>query len=318
MIKKIILPTFLFVLACSLTACSLTACAVSKYTSQDQSTGTASRKTVIEMELTKDYDVTEPFVNARLFASSADLDVLEATATCQLDGESGILEIKEQETGLVLWEKSWDESIDHDTFTLSLNQVVKDKEYAIYFTGTKINSAKVTITFENSFIQERERPLHPTSEPLFNNQSGNFFHTLTITDQDPITAEFDVELDGGEATFLVIEVTEDMEATAHYTYTTYEQEGAAWGYYLYGSEAKTTFDLRSGTENVYLKFWTDESVALKQGRNIFYISGNDTSCKMHFEVSGLDHTKVSYVGMYLQEEALEMLKALEEVSPRKE
>lgn len=149
-------------------------------------------------------------------------------------------------------------------------------------------------------------------------ESGNYFHTLTITDQDPITAEFDVELDGGEATFLVIEVTEDMEATAHYTYTTHEQDGAAWGYYLHGSEAKTSFDLRSGTENVYLKFWTDESVALKQGRNIFYISGNDTSCKMHFEISGLDHTKVSYVGMRIQEEALEMLESLEEVRPMKE
>lgn len=132
--------------------------------------------------------------------------------------------------------------------------------------------------------------------------------SITIADQEVICSEFDIDLTEDETTFLTLEVTEDTEATAHYSYTTREKEGAVWGYYVSGSEEKTAFELRAGTESVYDMFWTDKTIALKRGTNIFYISGDDVSCKMHFELPKIDKSKVSYVGAYTKEEAQEKVR----------
>lgn len=130
---------------------------VSRMKTEDSITENA--ETVIELELTEDYDDTDPFVNGKLFYASADIDVLEAAASFQMDGESGILEIKDNKTNQVLWSKTWNESIDNDTFTISLINIKKEKEYVICFTGTKINDAEIRVTFDNNLVQERERPL---------------------------------------------------------------------------------------------------------------------------------------------------------------
>lgn len=76
----------------------------------------------------------------------------------QMEGESGIVEIKDNKTGEVLWENIWEESTENDTLAISLDNMQKDKEYAIWFTGTKIENARITVTFENDLVQERERP----------------------------------------------------------------------------------------------------------------------------------------------------------------
>lgn len=136
------------------------------------------------------------------------------------------------------------------------------------------------------------------------------FNSLSIADSKVISSEFEIDLNGNEATFLTIEVTEDTEATAHYSYSTREKSGAAWGYYLSGSEDKTYFELEAGTENVYEMFWTDKTIELKQGMNVFYITGDDISCKMHFEVSDIDQSKISYVGAYTKEEASKKAKEI--------
>lgn len=115
-------------------------------------------KTVLQMELDKNYDISDPFVNARLFAVSEDMAVLKAELSFQMEGESGIVEIKDNKTDEVLWENTWEERAENDTLVISLNNVQKDKEYAIWFTGTKIENAKITVTFENDLVLERERP----------------------------------------------------------------------------------------------------------------------------------------------------------------
>lgn len=75
------------------------------------------------------------------------------------NGESGVLEVKDNKTNEVLWKKTWDKSIDNDIFTISLEDIKKEKEYAIFFTGTKINYANIVVTFKNDLVQEREKPL---------------------------------------------------------------------------------------------------------------------------------------------------------------
>lgn len=134
------------------------------------------------------------------------------------------------------------------------------------------------------------------------------FESFLIADNDVISSEFDIDLTEDETTFLTLEVTEDTEATAHYSYTTREKEGAVWGYYVSGSEEKTAFELRAGTESVYDMFWTDKTIALKRGTNVFYISGDDISCKMHFEIPKIEKSKISHVGIYTKKEAQEKVK----------
>ena len=114
--------------------------------------------TTIEMALDENYDVSDPFVNARLFCASEDIDVLNSEISFEMDGESAILEIKDNKTEETLWSNTWQKSIDKDTIAVSLNNIQKEKEYAIWFTGTKIKHAVIKVTFKSAFVQEREKP----------------------------------------------------------------------------------------------------------------------------------------------------------------
>ncbi|MCB6203109.1 DUF4624 family lipoprotein [Extibacter muris] len=137
----------------------MTACQKSIGSQHHASNNENSGKTIITMELDENYDDSEPFVNASLFGVTDDIDVLEAEGIFQMDGEIGSVEIKDNETDEVLWDKAWNESVDQDTFRFSLNNMQKEKEYAVYFTGTKINHAVIKVVFESELVQERERPL---------------------------------------------------------------------------------------------------------------------------------------------------------------
>ena len=68
-------------------------------------------KVTIEMKLDENYDDTDPFINERLFCVSEDLDTLTAEVTFEMDGESGILEVKNNKTNEVLWSNSWEENV---------------------------------------------------------------------------------------------------------------------------------------------------------------------------------------------------------------
>ena len=109
-------------------------------------------KVTIEMKLDENF-------NERLFCVSEDLDTLTAEVTFEMDGESGILEVKNNKTNEVLWSNSWEENVKPETFTISLKDLKKDDEYVVCFTGTKINQATIEITFESELVQEREKPL---------------------------------------------------------------------------------------------------------------------------------------------------------------
>lgn len=137
---------------------SLTACKKSNESKYNNSSNKESGQTTIEMELDKNYDISDPFVNAHLFCVSDDIDVLNTEISFKMDGESGLVEIKDNKTDETLWSNTWHESIDNDTFIISLDNMQKEKEYAIWFTGTKINHAVVKATFESDLVQEKERP----------------------------------------------------------------------------------------------------------------------------------------------------------------
>lgn len=49
--------------------------------------------TLIQMELTSDYDTSDPFINEKLFCVDKNLDILELDISLQMKGGSGILEI---------------------------------------------------------------------------------------------------------------------------------------------------------------------------------------------------------------------------------
>ena len=119
----------------------------------------ADETTVIEMEMDQNYDLSDPFVNARLFCVAEDLDALEAEIAFQMDGERGVVEIKDNQTDEVLWSNTWLQSTDGDTVAVTLKGLKKEGEYALWFTGTKIIHAKVTASFAGGLVQEREKPM---------------------------------------------------------------------------------------------------------------------------------------------------------------
>ncbi|WP_317911632.1 DUF4624 family lipoprotein, partial [Clostridioides difficile] len=53
---------------------------------------------------------------------------------------------------------TWHGRVDNDTFTISLANIQKEKEYAIWFTGIKINHAIVKVSFESNLVKEKEIP----------------------------------------------------------------------------------------------------------------------------------------------------------------
>ncbi len=79
------------------------------------------------MDLDKNYDTSDPFVNARLFCVSNDIDVLDTEISFKMDGDSGIVEIKDNKTDETLWSNTWHGSVDNDTFTISLSNIQKRK-----------------------------------------------------------------------------------------------------------------------------------------------------------------------------------------------
>lgn len=121
----------------------------------------AASPTLIQMELTKDYDTKEPFVHEKLFYVDKSVDALELDISFQMRGERGLLEILENDTKHAVWSQSWDGDTKKTTFTVSLDGIEKDKEYVIRFTGFGIDSAKITITSQDSLVKERERPAKP-------------------------------------------------------------------------------------------------------------------------------------------------------------
>ena len=113
----------------------------------------------IEMQLNENYDDTEPFINEKLFCVSNDLENVTAKCELEMDGEKGILEIKNNKTNEILWSNTWDGAVELTTFSISLDNLKKDDEYAVCFTGTGIKHTIISISFENDYVQEREKPL---------------------------------------------------------------------------------------------------------------------------------------------------------------
>lgn len=151
--QKIIIFLLVMLSAASLTACSK---------ADDNQSGRVrtgdTEKTVLEMEMDADYSNTEPFENGLLFCVSKDMETLDAEVSFQMDGESGIVEIKDRNADEILWSNIWDENVSDDTFIITLENLQKEKEYVVRFTGTKINYADVKVSFDSDLVQEKTRP----------------------------------------------------------------------------------------------------------------------------------------------------------------
>lgn len=126
--------------------------------------GIQTANTIIEMEMRKDYDTSDPFIHEKLIYVSDDIDSLQLNVSFQMKGESGTLEIANNQTKEVFWSDSWNENVDESIFTISLDTLKKDAEYVIRFTGAGINYAKIVITSENSLVKEREQPVKPRKD----------------------------------------------------------------------------------------------------------------------------------------------------------
>ena len=122
----------------------------------------STAQTIIEMELTESYDISDPFINEALFYVSENPDTMELDISFQMEGKSGILEIADNETKQVLWSDTWTESVDNTAFKIKLNNLDNEKEYIIRFTGTETKYAKIVVTSDNDLFKEREKPKNKT------------------------------------------------------------------------------------------------------------------------------------------------------------
>lgn len=143
--KKIAILFAILISMAGLTAC--------KYTD-----AVTEGKTIIGLELDKNYDDSDPFINAKLFCVSEDTDVLNAEGTFEMDGESVILEMKNNKTNEVLWSHTWEGEVKSEVISITLQDLKEEDEYAIWVTGTKINYAMVDIEFDSDLVQERTKP----------------------------------------------------------------------------------------------------------------------------------------------------------------
>ncbi|MFR3754910.1 MAG: DUF4624 family lipoprotein [Enterocloster sp.] len=137
---------------------SLFACQKASANQSNVSDTEETQKTVLEMEMNANYSNSDPFENGRLFCVSEDIETLDAEVYFQMDGERGIVEIKDRNADEVLWSNTWDENVNGDTLSVSLNNLQNEREYVVRFTGTKINHAVVKVTFESELVQEKSRP----------------------------------------------------------------------------------------------------------------------------------------------------------------
>lgn len=142
-----------------LCAVSLTACQDSSQNAAGVSGGDSAEKLTIEMELDENYSNSDPFINARLFCVSENIEVLDAELSFEMEGESGLVEIMDNRSDEILWSKAWSGNTDHETAAVSLEQLGPDQEYVVRFTGTEIKHALIMITFDSNLVQERVRPL---------------------------------------------------------------------------------------------------------------------------------------------------------------
>ena len=151
--KKILAIFLVVIISVSMTACQKTNANQSNVSDTEE-----TQKTVLEMEMDSNYSNSDPFENGRLFCVSEDIDNLDVEVYFQVDGESGIVEIKDRNADEVLWSNTWNENVSGDIVTVSLNNLQKEKEYVVQFTGTKTNYALVKVTFESELVQEKSRP----------------------------------------------------------------------------------------------------------------------------------------------------------------
>ena len=148
----------LFFIVGIISVVSLFACQKASANQSNVSDTEETQKTVLEMEMNANYSNSDPFENGRLFCVSEDIETLDAEVCFQMDGERGIVEIKDRNADEVLWSNTWDENVNGDTISVSLNNLQNEKEYVVRFTGTKINHAVVKVTFESELVQEKSRP----------------------------------------------------------------------------------------------------------------------------------------------------------------
>ena len=133
----------LFFLVGIISVVSLFACQKASANQSNVSDTEETQKTVLEMEMNANYSNSDPFENGRLFCVSEDIETLDAEVYFQMDGERGIVEIKDRNSDEVLWSNTWDENVNGDTLSVSLSNLQNEKEYVVRFTGTKINHAVV-------------------------------------------------------------------------------------------------------------------------------------------------------------------------------
>ncbi len=120
--------------------------------------GSPTQGVVLKLEMDENYSSTDPFVNAKLFTVTEDIDSLDVTFTYTVEAENCLLEIIDNETKEPLWSTSLAGVSEVTNQNFTVDGFEKDGEYALHFTGTKVKVANITLSIDSPAVQERSRP----------------------------------------------------------------------------------------------------------------------------------------------------------------
>lgn len=120
--------------------------------------GGKTEAVVLELELNENYSDADPFINAKLFTVTEDVESLQMELRYQMEVENGLLEIADRETGEPLWSVALTGLVDEHTETISIGGLKKGREYLLQFTGSKVKDAHIRLLLDNPAVQEMARP----------------------------------------------------------------------------------------------------------------------------------------------------------------
>lgn len=121
-------------------------------------------KTTLEIESSENSVTSKASIYEKLIYVSDNIDTLNLDVSFQMKGKTGTLEILDNETEQSIWNDTWNSDVDKVEFTISLENLEKEKNYIIRFTGIEVSYVKIIMTSESSLIKEREKPIKPSRE----------------------------------------------------------------------------------------------------------------------------------------------------------
>lgn len=122
---------------------------------------------------------------------------------------------------------------------------------------------------------------------------NEIFHSLAMLEEEETAVAFTADLSQGQADFLFLNLAADAQVTLQYTYSTQGQADVVLGI-ASAVAGRTIISLAAAEEEAYQAIWQEETITLRAGLNVFYLTGADCISQMTLSIIGLEPANVLY------------------------